>query len=116
MDELQSPGRRATHGRKIDLKSGFYVIRLTLGCGQFTAFHNKFSLDEYKVMGIALCNPPVTFQREINGILGALLGSELVIRTSVHIDQDEGMVFVVYINDILIATKGSPEKHHKQVA
>jgi len=40
---------------------------------------------------------------------------ELVINTKQDIDTDGGMVLVAYINDILIATKGSIDKHHQQV-
>jgi hypothetical protein len=45
-----------------------------------------------------------------------LLGLELVIKTDVHIDKDDGMLVVAYINVILIATKGSVEKHRAQVS
>jgi hypothetical protein len=47
--------------------------------------------------------------------LRPVLGIELVINTKIHIDEDEGMVVVAYIDDILIATKGSLSKHQKQV-
>jgi transcription elongation factor len=40
----------------------------------------------------------------------------LVTKTYVHIDEDNGIVVVAYIVDIIIATKGSMEKHHKQVS
>lgn len=39
-----------------------------------------------------------------------------MIKTDVHVDEDQGMVVVVYINDILIATKGSLKKPHRQVS
>jgi hypothetical protein len=52
----------------------------------------------------------------MNRILRQLLGLELVIITDVHIDGDEGMIVVAYIDDILIATKGSIQKHRKQVS
>jgi hypothetical protein len=41
---------------------------------------------------------------------------ELVIDMKVAIDDDGGMVVVAYIDDILIATKGSLKKHHRQVS
>ena len=40
----------------------------------------------------------------------------MVIRTDIHIDEDDGMVVVAYIDDILIATKGSLDKHHRHVS
>jgi len=116
MEELQCRLRGASHITKVNLKSGFSLIRMALGHETFTAFRTKFGLYEYMVMPFGLCNAPTTFQREINRILRPLLGIELVINTETHIDEDEGMVVVAYIDDILIATKGSPHKHHKQVS
>jgi transcription initiation factor IIE alpha subunit len=55
-------------------------------------------------MPFGLCNALATFQREINRILRPLLRLKLVITTDVHIDEDEGMVVVAYIDDTLIAT------------
>jgi len=68
------------------------------------------------VMPFELCNAPATFHREINRILRPLLGIELVLNTETHIDEDDGMVVVAYIDDILIPTKGSLDKHLKQVS
>jgi len=116
MEELSSRVCGATHITKIDLKSGFHLIRMALGHEKFTAFQTKFGLYEYLVMPFGLCNAPATFQREINRILRPFLGLELVIKTDIHVDEDEGMVVVAYIDDILIATKGSLDKHQKQVS
>jgi len=116
MEELSARVNGATHITKVDLKSGFHLIRMALGHEKYTAFRTKFGLYEYLVMLFGLCNAPATFQREINRILRPVLGIELVIKTDVHIDDDEGMVVVAYIDDILIATKGSLEKHHRQVS
>lgn len=41
---------------------------------------------------------------------------ELVIDTEIAIDEARGMLVVAYIDDILIATKGSLQKHHDQVS
>jgi len=41
---------------------------------------------------------------------------ELVLDSKVAVDNDGGMVVVVYIDDILLATKGSLDKHHRQVS
>jgi hypothetical protein len=43
------------------------------------------------------------------------LGIELVINEEIHIDKDDGLVVEAIIDDIIIATKGSVEKHRKQV-
>jgi hypothetical protein len=116
MNELSARVKGADFITKVDLKSGFYLIRMALGHEKYTPFCTKFSLYEYLVMPFGWCNVPATFQREINRILRPLLGLELVIKTDVHVDENEGMVVVGYIDDILIATKGSLQKHHHQVS
>jgi len=116
MEIFSARVKEATHITKVDLKSGFYLIRMALGNEKYMAFRTKFGLYEYSVMPLGLCNVPATFQREINRILRPLLGLELVIKTEVHLDEDDRMVVVAYIDDILIATNGSLNKHHKQVS
>jgi len=107
MEELQSRLRETTHITEVDLESRFYLIRMALGHEKFTAFCTKFGLYEYTVMPFGLFNMPATFQWAINRILRPLLGMELVFNTKTLIDEDDGMVVVAYIDDILIATKGS---------
>jgi len=115
MDELSRKVRDADWITQIDMKAGFHLIRMALGHEKFTAFRTRFGLYEYMVMPFGLTNAPATFQREINRILRPLLGMELVINTREEIDKDGGMVVVAYIDDVLIATKGSLQKHHTQV-
>jgi len=115
MDELKQRINGANYITKLDFKSGFHLMRMALGHEKYTAFRTKFGLFEYLVMPFGLTNAPATFQREVNRILRPVLGIELVINTKIHIDEDEGMVVVAYIDDILIATKGSLAKHQKQV-
>jgi hypothetical protein len=88
---------------------------MLLGHEEYTAFRTKFGLYKYTVMPSGLTNAPATFQREINRILRLVLGIELVIKTDIYIDENEGIVVVAYIDDIIIATKGSVEKHRRQV-
>jgi hypothetical protein len=44
------------------------------------------------------------------------LGIELVIRTDIDIDEDEGMVVLACVDDIVIATKESLKKLERQVS
>jgi hypothetical protein len=89
---------------------------MALGHSKFTAFHMKFGLYKYFVMSLGLHDAPASFQREINRILRPLLGLELVIRPYIQVDEDEGIVIAAYINDVLIPTKGSFDKHRRQVS
>jgi hypothetical protein len=116
MEELSARVKGATHITKVNLKSGFYVIRMALEDEKYTAFQTKFGLYKYLFMPFGLFNEPVLFQRKIKRILRPLLGLELVIETDIHIAEDEGMVVLAYIDDILIATKSSIAKHHKLVS
>jgi hypothetical protein len=115
MEELQSRLYGATHITKMDLKSGLHLIRMALAHEKLTAFPTKFCLYEYMVMPFGLCNAPATFGREINRIPRPLLGLKLVIKLDVHIDEDNGLVVVAYIDNILIASKGLQETHHNDV-
>jgi hypothetical protein len=116
MDELSRRLRDCDFITKLDMKAGFRLMRMAMGHEKFTAFRTSFGLYEYMVMPFGLTNAPATFQREMNRILRPLLGMELVLDSKFAINEDGGMVVVVYIDDILIATKGSLEKHHRQVS
>jgi hypothetical protein len=116
MSELQARVSGADFITQVDLKSGYHLLRMALAHEKFTAFRTKFGLYDYMVMPFGLTNAPATFQREINQILRPLLALELVINRKVHIEEDGEMVVVAYVDDILIATKGSKEKHEKMVS
>jgi hypothetical protein len=68
MEELQRRLNHAAHITKINLKSGFHLIRMALVDEKFTTFHRKFGLYKYMVMPFGSCNLPATFENEIHRI------------------------------------------------
>src|SRR5437588_12919396 len=86
MNELRDRLGKAKFFTKLDLKNGFYLLRIAKGDEWKTAFRCRYGLYEYTVMPFKLCNAPSTFQSMINDIFHDLL--------------DEGVV--VYLDDILI--------------
>jgi hypothetical protein len=102
MDELQNRMKGATWITKLDVKSEYHLIRMAKGYEWKTVFRTKFESYEYTVMPFGLTNAPATFQRWMNGILQPFLG------------RDDN-VTVCYIDDVMIATKGTKEEHHEYV-
>ena len=80
----------------IDLKSGYYQVRLQDHEMERTAFSTPWGLYEYLVMPFGLCNAPSVFQKAINHTLRPLIGK----------------FAVVYLDDILIYSR--TEEEHEQ--
>jgi hypothetical protein len=98
MSELQDRVRGAKFFTKIDLKNGYYLIRIKAGDEWKTAFRCRYGLYEFLVMPFGLTNALATFQDMMNHIFRDML--------------DQGVI--AYIDDILIYAE-TEEEHDELV-
>lgn len=96
--ELQDRLAGARFFTKIDLKSGFNLVRIKRGDEWKTAFRCRYGLFEFTVMHFGLINAPATFQAMVHGVLSDLI--------------DMGVL--AYVDDILIYAE-TLEEHDRIV-
>jgi RNase H-like domain found in reverse transcriptase/Reverse transcriptase (RNA-dependent DNA polymerase)/Integrase zinc binding domain/Chromo (CHRromatin Organisation MOdifier) domain len=93
-DLLDRAGRAKIY-TKIDLRIGYFNVRINAGDEWKTTFRTRHGAFEFMVMPLGLCNAPSTFQRFMNEIFADL--------TDVYV--------VIYLDDILVYSDN--EADHK---
>ena len=86
INQLRDRLGKTTVFTKLDLKTGYYLVRMAPGREWKTTFKSWYGLYEYTVMPFGLCNAPSTFQSMINYVFTDML--------------DAGVI--AYMEDILI--------------
>lgn len=94
IDDLLHQLHGATIFSKIDLKSGYYQVKVNPQHTHFTAFRTRYGSYEWTVLPMGLCNAPATFQRLMNDVFRQ------------HLDK----FVLVYLDDLLIYSR-TPEEH-----
>lgn len=91
--DLLNQLRGSTVFTKVDLKSGFFQIRVEEGDEEKTSFITQHGQFQYRVMAMGLTNAPSTFQRVMSRVLKPYVGDFVAL----------------YLDDLLIHSKDMQE-------
>jgi len=94
IDDLLEQAAGCKYFTKIDLRNGYYQVKIAEGDIQKTAFRTRLGHFEWVVLPLGLTNAPATFMHMMNQVFGKFLNKFLVI----------------YLDDLLIFSK-TPEEH-----
>ncbi|UYV75117.1 hypothetical protein LAZ67_12002534 [Cordylochernes scorpioides] len=72
IDEVMDALQGSTYFSAIDLRSGYWHVEVEERDKEKTAFTTTHGLYEFNVMPFVLCNAPVTFERNMENMLGNL--------------------------------------------
>ena len=100
IDDMLESFNGAAWFTTLDLASGYWQVEMDEQDVEKTAFKTPFGLYEFLVMPFGLAYAPGTFQRLMNYILHDYLGKFVA----------------VYLDDIIIYSKGSLENHLSHIA
>jgi hypothetical protein len=98
-DELFDLVHGARYFSKIDLRTGFYQIKIADNDREKTAFLTRYGSYEFNVLPMGLCNAPATFMHLMNHTFKDYLDDFII----------------VFLDDILVFSK-TLEDHKKHVA
>lgn len=99
IDELITRLHGATYFSKIDLKSGYHQLQVAEQDRHKTAFRTRYGSYEFNVMSFGLTNAPSSFMALMHDVLSGLVDRSVV----------------VYLDDIIIYTRGSHADHRSKV-
>ena len=79
MSEFKECLNRVKIFTKLDLKNGYYLIRIAKGGESKIALHMRFGLYEWKIILFGLCNTPATFQAMMDDLFHNMLDKKVII-------------------------------------